>query len=85
MELKNNVIKKSGIEILRIIATFMICMGHVNISIYCNVSENSSIYPYVCFAELACLYGVNIYGLITGYVSISKQIKLKRFLGYGWK
>ena len=79
MELKNNVIKKSGIEILRIIATFMICMGHVNISIYCNVSENSSIYPYVCFAELACLYGVNIYGLITGYVSISKQIKLKRF------
>lgn len=72
--------RQTGIEILRIIATFMICLGHVNISIYFNVSEDSNLYPYVCFMELACLYGVNLFGLITGYVSVSNDWKVKSFI-----
>ena len=71
--------KEIGVELLRIVAMFMICMGHVNISIWANISDESKLFPWVSFMELACIYGVNIFGLITGYLGGSMTIRMKKF------
>ena len=72
--------KKTGIELLRIIAAVMICAGHVNISLWYNCDNENCIFPYVSLVEMFCLYGVNIFGLITGYVCVHTKFNIKRIV-----
>lgn len=72
--------KKTGIEILRIIAAAMICAGHINISLWYNCDNQNRIFPYVTLIEMFCLYGVNIFGLITGYLCVYSKLNTKRII-----
>jgi len=72
--------RKTGIELLRIIAAIMICAGHVNISLWYNCDNQNNIFPYVSFVEMFCLYGVNIFGLITGYLCVYSKWNIKRIV-----
>lgn len=78
--MKTNTRTEIGIELLRIIAAFMICSGHVNISLYYRVTPDHDLYTSICFIEMLTLYGVNLFGLITGYVCISSKFTTKRIL-----
>lgn len=58
----------------------MICAGHINISLWYNCDRQNGLFPYVSLVEMFCLYGVNVFGLITGYVCAYSKLNTKRIL-----
>lgn len=69
-----------NIELLRIYATFLICCVHSNISIYGRMTLADELYYPAWFCEIACIFGVNIFGLISGYIGINKHRSVSRLV-----
>ena len=76
--------KNNGIELLRIIAMFMIVVLHIlgigQNGIIERVSPNSLQFHMAWMLEITCFCAVNIYGLISGYVLCDKTFRLSRLI-----
>lgn len=71
-----------GIELLRIIAMFMIVSLHTlgQGGILASVTPNSPQFHIAWILEIACFCAVNIYALISGYVLSDKPFRLSRLI-----
>lgn len=71
-----------GVELLRIIAMFLVCVLHVLRfgGIMDNVAPLSSQYQAVWLLETAAYCAVNCYGLISGYVGVNSRFRLSRLI-----
>lgn len=72
-----------GIDAMRIIAMYMICMIHINAFSDTHtrlVSGHETLFYFSTFTESVGLIGVNIYAMITGFVSVKSQWKLQRYI-----
>ena len=74
-----------AVDLLRIIAMYMVCMIHVNL--FTEAHVKTAIIPgkeyffYVgTWTESVGLIGVNIYALITGYVCLNSKWRFSRYL-----
>ncbi len=77
---KSKVNRNLNIEVLRIVAMFMIIAGHA--ITHTNILENISGYNFyiIKFFEIVFNVGVNIYVLISGYLLCDKQFKFKKII-----
>lgn len=73
MEINKN--RNYGVDLLRIIATFMICMLHMlkRGGIIDNTGFMSLEYETAWFFETACIGAVNIYALISGFIGYKSK------------
>lgn len=71
-----------GIELLRIIAMFMIVVLHTlgQGGILASVTPNSPHFHIAWMLEITCFCAVNIYALISGYVLCDKLFRLSRLI-----
>ena len=71
-----------GIELLRIIAMFMIVVLHTlgQGGILASVTPNSPHFHIAWILEITCFCAVNIYALISGYVLCDKRFRLSRLI-----
>ena len=74
-----------GIELLRIIAMFMVCMIHVNLftsALNVSLVDTGKEYFYLVgvWTESVGYIGVNLYALITGYVCLNSKWRLSRYI-----
>ena len=71
-----------GIELLRIIAMFMIVILHTlgQGGVLASVTPNSSHFHIAWILEITCFCAVNIYALISGYVLCDKPFRLSRLI-----
>lgn len=71
-----------GIELLRIIAMFMIVILHTlkQGGILASVTPNSPHFHIAWILEITCFCAVNIYALISGYVLCNKPFRLSRLI-----
>lgn len=74
-----------AIDLLRIIAMYMVCMIHINL--FTEAHIKSAIIPskeyffyFGTWTESAGYIGVNLYALITGYVCLNSKWRLSRYL-----
>ncbi len=77
--------REYGIDLLRIIAMFMICMIHVNYFAWFSQCSQLSSIPFAFsfvseWTEGIGIIGVNVYALITGYVCANTEWKLARLV-----
>ena len=68
--------RKYGLDLLKIIATLFIMILHINRKGLLNTDDNT-VYYVVKSLDLICFCAVNIYGIITGYLSYSSYEKKK--------
>lgn len=63
-----------GIDALKVLAMFYILILHINFQggLYDNVVVGSKEYGILLVLQIVCFCAVNIYGIITGYLSYSK-------------
>ncbi len=72
-----------GIDLLRIVAMFMVCVLHVNLlsgSLGRVHSEDMSFQLGVLGSESVCIMGINLFALITGYVSVLGTWRFSRYI-----
>lgn len=71
-----------GVDLLRIVATLMICMLHTlgRGGILSNAEFMSVNYEIAWFLETACLCAVNCYGLISGYVGGKSKYRYSSYV-----
>lgn len=72
-----------GVDLLRIISMLMICVIHVNLwTGACSQSAPATgpSYFFSTWLQTLCFIGVNIFGIITGYVYINTKWKFARYL-----
>jgi len=74
-----------GIDLLRIIAMFMVCMIHVNLFTFALdaslVGTGKEYFYHVgVWTESVGFIGVNLYALITGYVCLNSTWRLSRYI-----
>ena len=73
-----------GIDLLRIVAMFMIVYGHVIrfsfSSFSATLSHDSSQYIWLTCLNYFCLVGVNIYAMISGYVMVNKEPSISKLI-----
>lgn len=72
-----------GIDLLRIVAMYMVCMIHVNL--FCKahgtlIPGKEFFYYFSNWTEAVGMIGVNLYALITGYVCLNSRWKLSRYI-----
>ena len=74
-----------AVDLLRILAMYMICMIHINL--FTNAHVESAIIPgkeyffyFGTWSESLGYIGVNLYALITGYVCVNSRWRLARYL-----
>ncbi|MBR5522149.1 MAG: hypothetical protein IKV82_01590 [Akkermansia sp.] len=77
--------REYGVDLLRIIAMFMICMIHVNFFAWFSCPSRCSSIPFAFsfaseWTEGVGIIGVNLYALITGYVCVNTEWKLARLV-----
>ena len=63
-----------GIDVLKVLSMFFILVLHINSNggLLNNVPVGSKKFAIVLILEIICLCAVNIYGIISGYLSYSK-------------
>ena len=66
-----------NIEFLRIIAMISICFVHVNFSVYSIQVPYTLMYFVSWLFEIVFIHGVNIFGMISGFVGINKHNNLR--------
>ena len=71
-----------GVDLLRIVATFMICVLHMQGQggILANAPFMSAQYEVAWLLETLCICGVNCYALISGYVGIKSKYKYTNYV-----
>lgn len=72
-----------GIDLLRLVAMFMICILHVNnFCSYTALRIGDFPWAWINFAgsQSLSIIAVNLYAMITGYVCITSQWNIKRYL-----
>ena len=72
-----------GIDMLRIVSMLMVCILHVNLwGSWGAVPFQHQPWSYLSWvgAESACLVAVNCYAMITGYVCITQEWRLVRYI-----
>ena len=77
-EKQNN--RNQGIDLLRIILMFMVCIQHVVTKadiMDINASPNGYVY---WFVDMLCCCAVDAYAMISGYVSNKKMIQYRRII-----
>lgn len=82
-EINMSVSKRNyGIDLLRIVSMYMICMLHVlgNGGILASTSSGTLKFHIVWFLESCCFCAVNCYALISGYVGIDAKFKITNIL-----
>lgn len=77
--------RNCGIDLLRIIAMFMVCMIHMNLFTSAispaNYIPGREYFYYVgIWTESVGFVGVNLYALITGYVCLNSRWRLSRYI-----
>lgn len=77
--------RNHAIDLLRIIAMFMVCMIHINL--FTKAYDEAAIIPgkeyfftVGLWTETVGYIGVNVYALITGYVCLHSKWRLSRYL-----
>lgn len=80
MEINRN--RNYGVDLLRIIATFMICILHMlkRGGIIDNTGFMSFEYETAWFFETACIGAVNIYALISGYIGYKSKHTISSYV-----
>ena len=78
METKRN----NGIDLLRLVLMFMICVLHVlgQGGVLYSCSAGSMEYKVYWFLEIFCLCAVNVFGLISGYTATNKPQKYEKLV-----
>lgn len=72
-----------GIDMLRIISMFMVCVLHCNIfGQYSKMTWGNEPWEYLGWvgSEALCIIAVNLYAMITGYVCITAKWRISRYL-----
>lgn len=72
-----------GIDLLRIIAMFMVCMIHVNsyASVLVKIVPGKEYFYYFgTWTESVAFIGVNLYALITGYLCLNSRWRIARYV-----
>ncbi len=80
---RGGVTRHSGIDLLRIVAMFMVCVLHVNSSsgsLEYAASQGTGFRLGVWGSEACCLIAVNLYAMVTGYVCVTGSWKFSRYL-----
>lgn len=78
-----NTRRNYGIDLLRIVAMLMVCVIHVNyftVAHYELVPGKEYFYYFGIWTESIGIIGVNLYGLITGYVCIDAIWRYSRYV-----
>ena len=62
--------RKYGIDILRILVTFFIIILHIDRrGLFNSVESGSTYYKVILAMDIICFVAVNVYGIVSGYVS----------------
>ena len=71
-----------GIDLLKIICMLMVVFLHLlkHGGILSNVNNNSFVYIMVWFIEILCFCAVNVYAIISGYLSVDKKYKFSNII-----
>ncbi len=77
--------RNTGIEMLRIVAMAAIMILHVLTQggVLYNLERGTASYAVGWLLEMLCLFGVNAYGLISGYVCYGRKFRFSNIL-YTW-
>lgn len=69
-------------EILRILAMWMIIIGHSIGHTYLleDINQNSSIYYFIKLLQIFCNSATNIYVILSGYFLVDKKFEIKRLI-----
>ena len=76
--------RKSGIEMIRLLAMFFVVTLHVLGAggILRSVEKGSQTYFVLWLIEIIAYIAVNLFGLISGYVMYQKKMTVKKFLNF---
>ena len=87
MKEKNMKNRNYGIDLLKILSMFFIIVLHINSrgGLFSAVEITSSYYKVILILDIICVSAVNIYGLISGYVSYSQYEEKKESDKYSFK
>lgn len=70
-----------GLDILRIIAMFMVVFLHVlGKGKFISDNDNANFYKFILLVETICIVAVNCYVLITGYFQVKSKFKVKKVI-----
>lgn len=72
-----------GVDMLRIVAMLMVCFVHINWYTKVHVDiypDKEGLYYFGVWSQSAAIIGVNLYAMITGYVSVLSKWKFSRYV-----
>lgn len=72
-----------GVDMLRIVAMLMVCFVHINWYTRVHVDiypDKEGLYYFGVWSQSTAIIGVNLYAMITGYVSVLSKWKFSRYV-----
>lgn len=79
----NPVNRNSGLDLLRVLSMFMVCVVHVNLFTKAHrvvIPGHEAFFYWGVITESICFIGVNLYAMLTGFVSIKLTWKVERYV-----